>query len=262
MSGFAAFGGQMLSQLGMNLSNRIGTGRSLRQQMSREQVEQTRKEAAAGIVGRVEGAKAAGLHPLVAMGSNVGGATLPTGSSFNAVDPGFGAAAMQSREMRMRQEELDYQRTQDKSRAAAAAEGQKLINEQIQAEIDLRRAQTAAQMKQMTDSDRDFAASQAALARQQPVNGLRVPAEDPTLYTRVWAVDPVTKKGGWYMNPKLGDVEYGAAVTIPLTAQYYGQQIPEVVTPPPAPKRKIEDRNPYPFLPDFLGKPLWRWKQQ
>lgn len=200
MSGFAAFGGQMLSQLGMNLSNRIGTGRSLRQQMSREQVEQTRKEAAAGIVGRVEGAKAAGLHPLVAMGSNVGGATLPTGSSFNAVDPGFGAAAMQDREMRMRQEELAYQKSLDSSRAAAAAEGQRLANDAQRAEIKLREAQTAAQLKAMADSDRDFAASQAALARQQPVGGVRAPVKkaiDPQ-----WV--PLLDRHGetqWVLNP-------------------------------------------------------------
>lgn len=204
-AGGMAFGGQMLSQLGMNLSNRIGTGRSLRQQMSREQVEQTRKEAAAGIVGRVEGAKAAGLHPLVAMGSNVGGATLPTGSSFNAVDPGFGAAAMQDREMRMRQEELNYQKSLDTSRAAAAAEGQRLANDAQRAEIKLREAQTAAQLKAMSDSDRDFAASQAQLARQQPTVGLRVPLKPiPNQYV------PVKDRYGktiFVPNPDLYDLD-------------------------------------------------------
>lgn len=176
---FAAFGGQMLTQLGMNLSNRIGTGRSLRRQMSHEQVEQTRKEASAGIIGRVEGAKAAGLHPLVAMGSNVGGATLPTGSSFTAVDPGFGQIMMHNREMKMRDEELEYQKSLETTRAKQAQEAAALQNRAAEAEIKLREAQTARELKSIADSDRDFAASQAALARQQPTIGMRAPQPKP-----------------------------------------------------------------------------------
>lgn len=172
---FIAFGGQMLTQLGTNLSNRIGTGRSLRRQMSHEQVEQTRKEASAGIIGRVEGAKAAGLHPLVAMGSNVGGATLPTGSSFTAVDPGFGQIMMHNREMKMRDEELEYQKSLETTRAKQAQEAAALQNKAAEAEIELRKAQTARELKAISDSDRDFAASQAQLMRQQPTNGIVVP---------------------------------------------------------------------------------------
>lgn len=262
---FAAFGGQMLTQLGMNLSNRIGTGRSLRRQMSHEQVEQTRKEASAGIIGRVEGAKAAGLHPLVAMGSNVGGATLPTGGSFNAVDPGFGQIMMHNREMKMRDEELEYQKSLESTRAKQAQEAAALQNRAAEAEIKLREAQTARELKAIADSDRDFAASQAALARQQPVVGVSRPVREKPLYTRVWAVDPVTKKGGWFMNPDLGDVEYGSAVTLPSTANYYRMQIPELSVPVPVtgkwPKNIEEEVNPYQFLPDVIGKPLWRWQR-
>lgn len=204
-----AFGGQMLSQLGMNLSNRIGTGRSLRRQLSREQIAQTQAEAAAGIVGRVEGAKAAGIHPLIAMGSNVGGATLPTGSSFNAVDPGFGQIAMHNREMRMRDEELEYNKSLDAQRAQQAKEAQALQNRAAEAEIRLREAQTARELKAIADSDRDFAASQAVLARQQPSIGLRVPSKPiPSQYISIRAKD-------------------GSIIQVP-NPEIYGLELPEL----------------------------------
>lgn len=74
---------------------------------------------------------------------------------------------MQRRELEQRREENEYQKSQDtirnqyeKDRLAADLEQAKLRN-------DLTRTQIAAQQKQMSDSDRDFAAAQAQLARTQ-----------------------------------------------------------------------------------------------
>jgi len=203
---FAGFGMKMLEQWGMNTSNRIGTGRSLRRQMQKENVEQTRKEAAAGILGRVEGAKAAGIHPLVALGSNVGGAT-PIGAigpSFNSSGYGFAESAMQERELKARREELEYQKDQDAYRnklgreaAANSLESQRLENE-------LKKAQIDAQRKAMADSDRDFLASQQQLARMQGQHTKTPTAVIPSQYT------PVRDRYGkvqWIPNPQIYDLE-------------------------------------------------------
>lgn len=223
--GFANFGMKMLEQWGMNTSNRIGTGRSLRRQMLKEQVEQTRKEAGAGIVGRVEGAKAAGIHPLVALGSNVQGAApvSAVGPAFNSSGYDFGQQEeMQNKELAARREELEYQKTQDATRnqinreaAANALEAQKLDNE-------LRKTQIAAQQKQMADSDRDFAAAQAALARQQAKHTKGPGSRIPTQYT------PVMDRFGkiqWIPNPAIYDLE------LPETVGASTLVIPEAQSP-------------------------------
>lgn len=209
---FAGFGMKMLEQWGMNTSNRIGTGRSLRRQMQKEQVEQTRKEAGAGIIGRVEGAKAAGIHPLVALGSNVGGAA-PIGAigpAFNSSGYDFGQEEeMQKRELASRREELEYRKQQDatqnslqKQAAQNALEAQRLDNE-------LRKAQIAAQLKSMSDSDRDFNAAQQQLARQQLLHTKAPGSPIPTQYT------PVRDRFGkiqWIPNPQIYDLELPESV--------------------------------------------------
>lgn len=214
-AGFAGFGMKMLEQLGMNTSNRIGTGASLRHMLQREQVKQTRLEAEAGIMGRIDAAKAAGIHPLVALGSNVGSAITPqVMTSFNSSGYTFGEEAMQDRELKARREELEYQRQyqrdrdslQDKYNKAAAAnalEEQALRNE-------LTRAQIEAQRKQMADSDRDFAAAQAQLARQNAANSN--PYAKPSLQPQYIKVrdrfgNPVT-----IPNPDLYDLELPESV--------------------------------------------------
>lgn len=174
--GFMNFGMQMLNQLGMNTSNRIGTGRSLRNLMAREQVTATRREAEAGIIGRVEGAKAAGIHPLVAMGSNVGGATLPVGPSFNGNTGDYVQAQVQDREMKLRKEELEWNKAQQ-GKADQARKQQDALNKlETASRIRLLEAQAASEQKRMADSDRDFLAAQQAQARAEAArsNPLRV----------------------------------------------------------------------------------------
>ena len=186
MSGLAGIGFGMLNQLFMNTSNRIGTGASLRRQMLREQARQTRIEAREGIVGRVEGAKAAGIHPLVAMGSNVGGASLPVGSSFNSAGE-FASALyqrqMQDRELKMRKEELEYNRHQQQKIESDRQVKDALDMEESRARINLIKAQEAAELKRVSDSDRDFLAAQQALARQSAAksNPLRVRSSAPKI---------------------------------------------------------------------------------
>lgn len=55
-----------------NLSNYMGTGHSVRQQERDEQMADYKQREREGIQARVEGAKAAGIHPLVAMGFQAG----------------------------------------------------------------------------------------------------------------------------------------------------------------------------------------------
>lgn len=55
-----------------NLSNYMGTGHSVRQQERDEQMSDYKQREREGIQARVEGAKAAGIHPLVAMGFQAG----------------------------------------------------------------------------------------------------------------------------------------------------------------------------------------------
>lgn len=212
---WAALGAGMLNQLFMNTSNRIGTGASLRRQILREQERQTRLEAAAGIIGRVEGAKAAGIHPLVAMGSNVGGASVPVGSSFNSAGDFANALATTSthdREMKMRKEELEYNRQQEAKASAARESADALNRKETAARIKLIEAQEAAERKRMADSDRDYLAAQAAHAQQAAArsNPLRAPARRvnakpvPEMYV------PVRDRFGkvtYIPNPDIYDLE-------------------------------------------------------
>lgn len=65
---FAAFGIDMLGKLSTNLSDTYGTGNTLRAKQRSEAQDDFLERERLGIQARVEGAKAAGLHPLVAMG--------------------------------------------------------------------------------------------------------------------------------------------------------------------------------------------------
>lgn len=220
---FGAVGFGMLNQLFMNTSNRIGTGASLRRQQLREQARQTRIEAREGIVGRVEGAKAAGIHPLVALGSNVGGASLPVGSSFNSAGDFANAqasSAMADREMKMRKEELEYNRMQEGKAAADRAANEALNRAETAARIKLIEAQEAAEKKRMSDSDRDFAAAQSALALQagQRSNPVRVVAQPvrresaPSIPNQYVPVRDRHGRVQYIPNPDLYDLELPDAV--------------------------------------------------
>lgn len=65
---FAAFGMGMLGKLATNLSDTYGSGEKLRETQRKENQADYLERERLGIVSRVEGAKAAGLHPLVALG--------------------------------------------------------------------------------------------------------------------------------------------------------------------------------------------------
>lgn len=139
----------------------------------RAQPGMTQADAAAGVIGRVEGAKAAGLHPLAGLGTTVGSSSVPVGDSFNA--SGIDQAALAYREMKMRDEEREFQREQeakDRQRQDAldklTGEAAKRDAEEAALRNELIRTQILAQQKAMQDSDRDFAASQAYLARKEP----------------------------------------------------------------------------------------------
>lgn len=85
MNPFAAFGMGMLEKLGTGLSDTYGTGDTLREHQRKDAQYDYLERERLGIQARVEGAKAAGLHPLVAMGYQsgnsptaiIGGSELP-----------------------------------------------------------------------------------------------------------------------------------------------------------------------------------------
>jgi len=90
---FSAFGFGMLEKLATNSSDIWGTGNKLRDTQREENMDDYLQRERMGIQARVEGAKAAGLHPLVAMnyqGGNspstlVGGSQLPNSSGYQRV---------------------------------------------------------------------------------------------------------------------------------------------------------------------------------
>lgn len=65
---FSAFGLDMLGKLSTNLSDTYGTGNTLRDAQREENMDDYLTRERMGIQARAEGAKAAGLHPLVGMG--------------------------------------------------------------------------------------------------------------------------------------------------------------------------------------------------
>lgn len=255
----AGLGFGMLNQLFMNTSNRIGTGASLRRQMLREQERQTRLEAAAGIIGRVEGAKAAGIHPLVAMGSNVGSASVPVGNSFNSAadfSAGLYQRQMQDRELKLRKEENEYNRSLQQKAEADRQAKDALDMEESRARINLIKAQEASEMKKIADSDRDFMAAQQALARQASTraNPLRVPATRATQVKDQYV--PVRDRFGkvqYIPNPDIYDLELPSAVgagtlllpEAPSLEQRVKKWWHDNVTHPPLP--------PLPYVPGSSG---------
>lgn len=71
---WAAFGMQSLGRLVGNLSDTYGTGDTLREQQRKENESDFLSRERLGIQARVEGFKAAGLHPALAAGANMGNA--------------------------------------------------------------------------------------------------------------------------------------------------------------------------------------------
>lgn len=91
MSGFGAFG--LLEPLIENSSNRWGTGQLNKEQDRKDYRYDTLELEREGIGAKVDGARAAGIHPLAVLG-NVGGysATIPAGSaSFSGTMRGAGS---------------------------------------------------------------------------------------------------------------------------------------------------------------------------
>lgn len=87
---FAAFGMGMLGKLATNLSDTYGTGKKLRDEQREEAHGDYLAREREGIMAKVEGAKAAGLHPLAALqGSSsnsptqiIGASSPPDGSTY------------------------------------------------------------------------------------------------------------------------------------------------------------------------------------
>lgn len=141
MTGFAGFGWGMLEKLATNLSDTYGTGDTLHEKQRKDAQYDYLERERQGIVSRVEGAKAAGIHPLVAMGYQggnsptniIGGSQLPSyhgepdappPPERDPVDPSiarYNAARARLAEAQASQAELDLARSQ---RALAGQPGQ------------------------------------------------------------------------------------------------------------------------------------------
>lgn len=119
---FGAFGMGMLGQLAGNMSNIYGTGAHLRRVRSREQLEQERLS----FLGRVDAARAAGLHPLLAMGGGgFGGGNWQSGGMSSPMS--FGGAGggddAESRRLRAAQADLAELQVAAARRALAGQAG-------------------------------------------------------------------------------------------------------------------------------------------
>jgi len=83
-----------------------------------------------GLLGRVEGAKAAGIHPLAAIGANIGssGAPMPVGTDFAGIARDFEQNKMQKDQFA---KDLSMRKQQMKAQAIQNAQEQQLRDAQI-----------------------------------------------------------------------------------------------------------------------------------
>lgn len=151
-----------------------------------------------GILGRLEAAKASGIHPALALGGSISssGAPMPVGSDFRGAFTDMTNLAMQRRELQMRDEEKRFSREQQEYENSVRRAQLELDLQDRNLKNELTRTQIEAARKSMTDSDRDFAASQAELVRRQSMHTPGVVSR-PALGTRenpyeqyVWAKAP------------------------------------------------------------------------
>jgi len=107
-----------------------------------------------GLLGRVEAAKAAGLHPLAALGANIGssGAPMPVGTDFRGIAADF-------EQNKMRKDEFN----RDMSMRKQAAKAQAIQNAQEQ---QLREAQIKRMEKENSWIDEQIRASQDERVRE------------------------------------------------------------------------------------------------
>lgn len=79
---WGAFGFGQLDKLATNSSNLFGTGEAVKERERQDAIEDYKTKEREGIIARVEGAKAAGLHPLAALGFQAGSdASIPVGGT-------------------------------------------------------------------------------------------------------------------------------------------------------------------------------------
>lgn len=87
---WAAFGANALGTLVENLSNRYGTGDSVKEHQRKDAMHDYAEMERIGIQNRVAGAMAAGLHPLAALGFQAGPSpSIPVGSQVHPVQMDF-----------------------------------------------------------------------------------------------------------------------------------------------------------------------------
>lgn len=141
-----------------------------------------------GLLGRLDAAKAAGIHPVLALGGSItgSGAPMSVGTDFSSLGSDYVQSALQKRELQMRKEELAFQQDQAAKQSAAAVTQRQLELEDQALRNELTRVQIEAQRKEMSDSDRNFAAAQQQLALRQSMHTpLTSASQIPNQYTQV-----------------------------------------------------------------------------
>lgn len=164
---WAAFGMGALNKLVGNLSDTYGTGEKLRDVKRREAREDYLSNERMGIQARVEGAKAAGLHPLAALGFQSGAPATYVGGG-DPIQPG----------------QWDSGPPPQQQRTEAKADP---LQVRIM-EANARRAEAEAELSEINAHN-----AMRALATQ-PGNGPPNMIENPTLPTEKGNLNPVSSK--------------------------------------------------------------------
>ena len=134
-----------------------------------------------GLMGRVEAAKAAGIHPLAAIGANIGssGAPMPIGTDFRGIVQDFEANKMRKDEFNR---DMSMRKQQQKAQAIQNAQEQQLreaqikrmekenswIDEQIRASQEERVRASAQSMVSSASNPQDHAANNAGYFTVKP----------------------------------------------------------------------------------------------
>lgn len=134
-----------------------------------------------GLLGRVEGAKAAGIHPLAAIGANIGssGAPMPVGTDFASIARDFEQNKARkdefAKDLGMRKEQMKAQRIQNAQeqqlREAQIRRMEKensWIDEQIRASQQERVRESANSMVSTASNPQDHAANNAGYFQVKP----------------------------------------------------------------------------------------------
>lgn len=125
-----------------------------------------------GLLGRVEAGKALGLHPLAALGGSISSSGAPqiVGSDFRGAFSDIAQQAIQRREMQMRKEEYEFNKSQSMKAAEAADQQRAMQYSKDMQEIELNAKRGMLIDKEIQNYDRQYDLSQRELLLRQSMH--------------------------------------------------------------------------------------------